>query len=65
MLVTESKSRINAKVARLPHVMEIAIGSPTENHRKHFIEWFDDQLEYDQKLSPKPWCVSCRIYPLG
>ncbi len=52
ILVCESKSQVNDKVARLPHVMELQIDSPTEAQREHFVEWFEG-LDRDHRLSPR------------
>lgn len=41
VLVTESSSLLNQRVARLPQVLEVPTPSPDANVRKHFISWFN------------------------
>jgi SpoVK/Ycf46/Vps4 family AAA+-type ATPase len=41
VLLAESRSMLSRRVARLPQVLEVAIPSPGEDGRKHFISWFE------------------------
>ncbi len=40
VLLTESRSLINDRVARLPQLLEVPVASPNDAERKHFISWF-------------------------
>jgi SpoVK/Ycf46/Vps4 family AAA+-type ATPase len=50
VIITESRSLVHPMVARLPHVVEIEIPSPDDNHRNFFVEWFDTKLPSDKKF---------------
>ena len=41
VLLTESRSLLNHRVARLPQVLEVQTPSPDLTVRKHFISWFN------------------------
>lgn len=49
-LITESRSLINQRVARLPQVIEVRIDAPDTGGRKHFIQWFDGRRAPAKKL---------------
>lgn len=38
-LVSESRSQIHPRVARLPQVLSVDVPSPNTAHRRHFLEW--------------------------
>ena len=40
ILLTESRSLLNHRVARLPQIVEVQAPSPNEQNRNHFITWF-------------------------
>ncbi len=40
ILLTESVSRLNAEIARLPQLLEVEIPAPDLEQRKYFISWF-------------------------
>ena len=50
VLLTESRSLLNHRIARLPQVLEIEVPSPDEAARAHFISWFDARLAADRKV---------------
>ena len=50
VLLSESRSLINNRIARLPQMIEVEISSPDESTRKCFIEWFDEQQPDNRKL---------------
>jgi len=50
VLVTESKSFLNQRIARLPQVLEVEVPSPDEEARRHFITWFNQQQPEDRKI---------------
>ncbi|MBW1807274.1 MAG: ATP-binding protein [Deltaproteobacteria bacterium] len=50
VFITESRSQINSRVARLPQVVEVQTQAPDEKMRKEFIEWFDGLQDQDKKL---------------
>jgi SpoVK/Ycf46/Vps4 family AAA+-type ATPase len=41
VLLAESRSLINHRIARLPHLLEVEVPAPDESARKHFIQWFN------------------------
>ena len=49
VLLSESRSQLHHRVARLPQLLEVAVPSPDETSRQHFIRWFNEQ-EADEKL---------------
>lgn len=50
VLLAESMSLINSKIARLPQVLEIEVSAPDEAQRVHLIRWFNKQLPPAKKL---------------
>ncbi len=40
VLVAESSSLINERIARLPQVLDVQIPAPDEKARRHFVSWF-------------------------
>lgn len=50
VLLTESKSLVNPRVARLPQVLEVQVPSPGQSVREHCIAWFDGQQRPERKL---------------
>lgn len=50
ILTAESMSLINARIARLPHIVEIPIGAPDEQQRNGFISWFNDRQQPERKV---------------
>ncbi|MEO1482449.1 MAG: ATP-binding protein [Myxococcota bacterium] len=43
LLITESASQVNDRVARLPQVLEVAVPAPSAEVRAHCINWFNQQ----------------------
>ncbi|HEU0012000.1 MAG TPA: AAA family ATPase, partial [Verrucomicrobiae bacterium] len=41
VLLAESRSLINHRIARLPQLLEVEVPSPDDNVRKHFLSWFN------------------------
>lgn len=50
LMVTESASLVNDRVARLPQVLEVAVPSPDESIRRHCIEWFNQERPSAEKV---------------
>lgn len=50
VLLTESRSLLNQRMARLPEILEATVPSPDETVRNHFIAWFNDRLPEGKKL---------------
>ncbi|MFW5864382.1 MAG: AAA family ATPase [bacterium] len=50
VLIAESRSLINHRIARLPQVIEVNIASPGERERETFIEWFEENLPRGKNL---------------
>ncbi len=44
VLIAESRSQINQRVARLPHLLDVAVPAPDEACRLHFIDWYRTSL---------------------
>lgn len=53
ILVTESRSQLNGRIARLPQLEEVEVGAPDEAQRLAYVRWFDRQLPAERKL--KVW----------
>jgi len=49
-LLSESRSLLNQRVSRLPEILEVQAGSPSETNRAHFIAWFKASLPKGRKL---------------
>ena len=43
VLLAESRSLINHRIARLPHLLEVEVPAPDEAVRKNFIHWFNNR----------------------
>lgn len=50
VLMTESRSLINQRIARLPQMLSVAIPSPDEAERGHFVAWFTEQPAYRSRV---------------
>lgn len=50
VLLAESRSLINHRIARLPELLEVEVPSPDEAVRKHFISWFNGKCPADAKI---------------
>lgn len=50
VLLAESRSLINHRIARLPQLLEVEVPSPDEAVRKHFISWFNQKRPDDGKV---------------
>jgi len=50
ILVAESRSLVNHRIARLPQVIEVKAPSPTTEVRRHFINWFENTLDEGESL---------------
>ena len=44
VLIAESRSQINQRVARLPHLLDVAVPAPDEVVRLHFTQWYRASL---------------------
>lgn len=53
VLITESRSQLSQRVARLPQIEEVEVDAPGEAQRLAYIRWFDAQLPPERKL--KTW----------
>ncbi len=51
VFLAESKSLLNGKVAQLPQLLEVEVGSPGLEERQHIIRWFNKQLPADGKIN--------------
>ena len=52
VFITESKSLINSRIARLPQVLDVEIHSPSVDARRHYISWFNrTQKPEDKELN--------------
>ncbi len=40
VMLAESRSQVNSRVAALPQVLEVEVPAPDEDRRRHFISWF-------------------------
>ncbi|MHC5053975.1 MAG: AAA family ATPase [Planctomycetota bacterium] len=50
ILIAESRSLVNHKVARLPQVLEVEVPAPDFSERSRFISWFRARLPEGRKL---------------
>lgn len=50
VLIAESRSLLNQRVARLPQIIEVEAPGPDEEARKQFITWFNQTLDTDHRL---------------
>jgi AAA+ superfamily predicted ATPase len=50
VLLAESRSLLNHRLARLPQLLEVEVPSPDEANRKHFISWFNEKCPDDGKV---------------
>jgi SpoVK/Ycf46/Vps4 family AAA+-type ATPase len=53
VLLAESRSLINTRVAQLPHVLEVEIDAPTKDQRKTYLLWFKEH--YPKGSNLKLW----------
>ena len=50
VLVSESRSLINQRIARLPQILDVEIPAPDLEHRRHFITWFNRRSGKELRL---------------
>lgn len=50
VLIAESRSQINQRVARLPHLLDVTVPAPDEAARLQFIAWYRASLPSDLSL---------------
>jgi hypothetical protein len=50
VLISESRSMINNRVSQMPQILEVAIPSPDDATRDHFISWFENGQKKKLKL---------------
>ena len=50
VLITESRSLLNHRIARLPQIIEVQAPSPDDEGRRHFITWFNQGLPKESRL---------------
>lgn len=50
VLFAESRSLLNHRIARLPHLLEVEIPSPDTACRAHFVSWFEQRCAPDHKI---------------
>jgi SpoVK/Ycf46/Vps4 family AAA+-type ATPase len=43
IMLAESRSMLNERIARLPQILEVPISAPTSDERKNFVQWFNKQ----------------------
>lgn len=53
ILMTESRSRLNEQIARMPQLLEVEIPSPDVQQRLQFVNWFMEKQPEGSK--PKIW----------
>lgn len=51
VLIAESRSLLNQRIARLPHLLEVAVPAPDEACRRHFIGWYRETLPPGKTLA--------------
>ncbi|MEM6731538.1 MAG: hypothetical protein AAF658_08265, partial [Myxococcota bacterium] len=51
LLVTESGSLVNDRVARLPQVLEVAVPIPNPEIRRHCIDWFNGERPENERVA--------------
>ncbi len=51
VLIAESRSQLNPRIARLPHLLDVPVSAPDEARRRHFIQWYRAQLNAEQALA--------------
>lgn len=51
VLLSESRSLLHHRLARLPQLLEVEVPSPDEASRRRFIEWFLKQSDGEAKIS--------------
>jgi hypothetical protein len=62
ILLTESRSLLNQRVARLPEILDVQVPSPDEASRGHFISWFHDRRPEGSKI--KLWSTQDELAKL-
>lgn len=50
VLLSESRSMLNDRVAKLPFLLDVTVPSPDMDARRHFIQWFQSTLEDEKKV---------------
>lgn len=50
VLLAESRSLLNHRIARLPQLLEVEVAAPDESTRRHFISWFNSQASDEGKV---------------
>ena len=50
VMIAESRSQLNQRIARLPQLIEVEVPSPDLETRKHFISWFSRNDRKERKL---------------
>ena len=50
VMIAESRSQLNQRIARLPQLIEVEVPSPDFDTRKHFISWFSRNDSKDRKI---------------
>ena len=50
VMIAESKTQINSKISKLPHVMSFEVPYPDEEARAHYISWFNQRQKDDRKI---------------
>ncbi|MDO8599044.1 MAG: ATP-binding protein [bacterium] len=58
VLIAESRSLLNQRVAQMPQLAEVTIPSPDETARLQFIRWFEAQRATAEKPAPKYWSTA-------
>lgn len=53
ILVAESRSMINQRIANMPQILSLEVPSPGEGERLNYIEWFDRRQPEDGRI--KTW----------
>lgn len=52
IMLAESRSNVHGRVSKLPQVLSVAVPSPDEQVRRHYIDWFTTKRAEQNK--PKP-----------
>ncbi len=50
VMISESRSLINQRVARLPQVLEVQVPSPDAAQREHLLAWYEDTQPEDKQV---------------
>ncbi|MEM6505581.1 MAG: AAA family ATPase [Planctomycetota bacterium] len=52
IMLAESRSAVHGRVSKLPQVLSVAVPSPDEQVRRHYLDWFDHERGERGKAKP-------------